>query len=79
MHFQIREPFWSRRAVGVAIKDLDPGRNTVECIYKKKDGTREFTGTFAFDRDFVKHLQRDVQQGVELALIPLDKLQGDKK
>jgi len=69
-HFVINEPFWMHRSVSVAICDVQPGWNSVECTHVKKDGKREFPGVYYFNSSIIKDCKTDVKKGVTLAILP---------
>jgi hypothetical protein len=77
-HFKIREPWWQKKGLSVAVSKVSPGVNSIECTYKGKDKQRVYPGKFYFHSRIIPFCFKSEQKGVELATIPFDKLTKEK-
>ena len=49
--FDITHVKWSKHAIGIALRRLDPGDNLYRITAAKKDGSYMYPGTFVINRE----------------------------
>lgn len=68
----IHEPYWSKRAFGIAEDKLIGEVIEVQCDYKKSDGSLMFPDTYQMRCDKVRFFPAQMRRGVKLHIVPIN-------
>lgn len=70
MNFNIKEPIWKTRSVGLSEDKLEED-NTVNILYKNRLGEREYPHTYKITRQEAMSNSLMVVKGVRLRVVPI--------
>jgi hypothetical protein len=75
MTYKIYKPIWNQRQIGIALFRLHYRIDLeIEVLYKDKHGNRIYPHIYLLNLPEAIDCPRQTRKGVELAIIPIDKL-----
>ena len=75
MRYQIREPIWKDRSVGLAADKMDTDVLEVEILYEDKTGKRIYPYLYTIPKVIAQRYPVQTKKGTTLHLVPIAALQ----